>query len=79
MIRPLGKPPIPNAISRVNEPVDTASTACTVLSPRRMTVFLPNCFSIWLNAAFNALLLFSSILQPQYDVTKQYTQVDAFT
>ena len=64
---------MPSAISRVSDPVDTASTAKTVLSPKRITVFLPNCFSIWPNAAFSALLLLSSILQPQYDVTKQYT------
>src|SRR5690606_15496934 len=56
-IRPLGRPPMPSAISRPSEPVEIASTSMEVFSPRRMIEPLPKFLSIWLSAACNALSL----------------------
>src|SRR5687768_4085200 len=62
MTRPRGSPPMPSAISRPSEPVETASTSYdAAASPRRMTEPLPNCFSIWPSAAESAFLRLSSI------------------
>src|SRR6185369_7195874 len=62
MTRPRGRPPIPSAMSRPSEPVETASTSYDAdASPRRMTEPLPNCFSIWPSAALSAFLRLSSI------------------
>src|SRR5690606_27018077 len=60
--RPLGRPPMPNAMSSISEPVPITSAASTLPSPMRITEPLPNCFSIWLRAAERARFLFSSIV-----------------
>src|SRR6185437_9263316 len=53
---------MPREISRPREPVETDSTSkLAAPSPRRITEPLPNCFSIWPNAAASAFLRFSSI------------------
>src|SRR5690242_17070435 len=55
---------MPRAMSRPREPVDTDSTSkLAAPSPRRITEPLPNCFSIWPNAAASAFLRFSSIFR----------------
>src|SRR3984885_15587418 len=67
--RPRGMPPTPSAMSRPNEPVGIESTSYVApASPKRMTEPLPNCFSIWLNAAARAFLRFSSMGSPQQSV-----------
>ncbi len=59
-ILPLGIPPSPSAISRLNEPVGKVSTFIwAVGSPSFITAPFPYCFSIWLIAASNAFF-FSS-------------------
>ena len=58
---PLGTPPSPNAISRLNEPVGIASILkLTLASPSFIIEPLPNCFSILEIAASSAFNLFSS-------------------
>src|SRR3984893_2356191 len=69
MTRPRGMPPTPSAMSSPKEPVGMESTSYVApASPRRMTEPLPNCFSIWLNAAARAFLRFSSMDGPQQSV-----------
>src|SRR6185312_2450440 len=56
-----GKPPTPSAMSRPSEPVDTTCRSFwTWASPIFMIEPLPNCFSIWANAAASALVFWSS-------------------
>src|SRR5688572_6232075 len=63
MTRPRGKPPIPSAISRPSEPVETASASTAVSRcPRRMIEPLPKARSICESAASNALFLSISSL-----------------
>ena len=53
----------PSAISRLNDPVEIASTFGTApSSPMRMIDPVPNCFSIWDNTACRAFCLFSSMV-----------------
>src|SRR5215475_9010565 len=55
MTRPRGRPPMPSAMSRPSEPVDTVSTSidCMFL-PSRMIEPLPKLRSIWESAASRA-------------------------
>ena len=63
-MRPLGKPPIPSAISSPKEPVEIAGIDSLSVSPSRIIEPLPNCLSICDRAAARAfsLLLLSSII-----------------
>src|SRR6478609_4030712 len=57
-MRPLGRPPMPRAISSPSEPEDTASMSIErSFLPSFITEPLPNCRSIWESAAARALLL----------------------
>src|SRR6185437_12044521 len=57
-MRPLGRPPIPSAISSPSEPDDTVSTSIErSFLPSFITLPLPNWRSIWDSAADRALLL----------------------
>src|SRR5688572_20311929 len=63
MTRPRGSPPIPSAISRPSEPVETDSLSTTLSRcPRRMIEPLPKARSICESAASNALFLSISSL-----------------
>src|ERR1700722_13771861 len=58
MTRPRGSPPMPSAMSRPNEPVDTTSTSITASrEPNFMIEPLPKARSIWPSAASNARCL----------------------
>ena len=59
IIRPLGTPPIPKAISNAKEPVGIASTFTVALSPSFIIAPFPKSFSIFSIANFRALLLSS--------------------
>ena len=45
-ILPLGIPPTPKAISRLNEPVEMVERSLSMVSPSFMIEPLPNCFCI---------------------------------
>src|SRR4051794_25815303 len=68
-MRPLGRPPMPSAMSRPSEPVETTSisfSACC-FAPMRMIEPLPNDRSIWLSAAssaFDLSILAAPVLDP---------------
>ena len=57
MMRPLGTPPMPRAMSRDSEPVGMASTMMWEFSPRRMMEPLPYSRSIWAMAVSSARFL----------------------
>src|SRR5437868_6284949 len=58
MTRPRGRPPMPRAISRPSEPVETTSTSATPSrEPNFMIEPLPKARSIWPRAASNAFCL----------------------
>src|SRR5262249_21495806 len=71
-MRPGGMPPTPNAASRANEPVGITGMSAVWLSPNRMMVPLPYCFSIWLRAkprarcfsSFRLLTIGCAIISP---------------
>lgn len=64
---PLGTPPKPSAISRLNEPVGIHSTFILVAeSPSFITEPLPNCFSILEIAASSAFILSSLLTNYKY-------------
>src|SRR3990167_622203 len=56
-MRPLGRPPMPSAMSRLSEPVEIDSISTTSRSPRRISEPLPNALSIWEIAASRAFFL----------------------
>src|SRR5215469_6353437 len=57
-MRPLGRPPMPSAMSSPSEPEDTVSTSIErSFLPSFITLPLPNWRSIWDSAADRALLL----------------------
>src|SRR3990170_1895005 len=67
MTRPRGKPPIPSAISKPSEPVETDSLSTTLSRcPRRMIEPLPKARSICESAASNALFLSISSLSANF-------------
>ncbi|MNY43985.1 hypothetical protein D3C86_1789740 [compost metagenome] len=73
MIRPLGTPPMPNAISRPKEPVEIDSIASTVVSPNFIMAPLPYDFSNLSNVSCNAfnlsgLLIFLVLLIQKYTI-----------
>ena len=68
-IFPLGTPPIPSAISRLNEPVGTVSTFIAAAgSPSFITAPLPKLRSILESAASNALNLSSLAITISFSI-----------
>ena len=60
IILPLGSPPTPRAKSRVSEPVDTALTCKSGLSPSLLIDSSPHSFLIWERAVSSAFFLASA-------------------
>ena len=70
--RPWGRPPIPSAISKPIEPVDTQGISTISRSPIFITVPFPNCFSICESVSVRFLSLSDIIYSLLYICTVYY-------
>src|SRR3989344_6873241 len=74
MMRPMGTPPTPSAISKLKQPVVTAATAMRLASPSFIMEPSPNFSLIWATAAsadFNRSSLLPSFTSWVLDIRKK--------